>query len=318
MSRPLVSIVCPAFQEEEVLPIFHEELCAVLDTLTDDYAFEIIYVDDGSRDLTLFVLQRLAWEDERVRYRSLSRNFGHQTALTAGLDWAEGDFVISMDADLQHPPALLPALLEKAKEGYEVVLTIRAEDPRLSWFKRTASRLFYRMMGLVSEVDVRTSASDFRLMSKRALDGLKTMRERHRFVRGMVQWLGFKTAEIAFAPDQRRAGVSKYTFRKMLSLAQDGLFSFSRVPLRLASYLGWTCLGLSIPHVGLAFAHFSGLAAYFTFLAHLFAGGVLLALGALGEYVGRTYEEVKGRPLYLVKEESHVAQFQEQLQREAA
>lgn len=305
-----VSIVCPAYQEEDVLPIFHLELTAVLETLESEYVFEIIYVDDGSSDGTLPVLREMARSDSRIRYRSLSRNFGHQAALTAGLDIARGDVVISMDSDLQHPPALIPTLLRKYRTGYDVVLTIRGEDERLGWFKRASSRLFYRVMNRLSDVDIRAAASDFRLLSRRAVRALGQMRERHRFLRGMVQWLGFPTTEVQFAPDERRAGVSKYTFTKMLNLAKDGLFSFSRLPLKLSSYVGLACLVLGVLHsTGLLAQSLWGssggsTSAYLVLAAHLLGASVLFGLGVLGEYVGRIYEETKGRPLYLVKDES--------------
>src|SRR5262245_25573158 len=204
--RPTVSIVCPAFNAEAVLPLFRRALSAVLATLEDRYTFEVIYVDDGSRDGTLGALRALAAQDDRVRYLSLSRNFGHQVALTAGLEHARGEAVVTMDSDLQHPPELLPRLLEKWQEGFEVVLTIRAEDPQLGFVKRFTSRLFYRVIRLLSSTDIRVAAADYRLMSRKAVNVLLRLREAHRFLRGMVQWLGFPAAEVPFEPAGRRAG----------------------------------------------------------------------------------------------------------------
>ncbi|HZY90237.1 MAG TPA: glycosyltransferase family 2 protein, partial [Gemmataceae bacterium] len=299
MSAPAckLSVVCPAFNEEEVLPRFHAELCAVLGPLQREFEIEILYVDDGSRDGTLEVLRRLAAADARVRYLSFSRNFGHQAALTAGLEHARGDVVVSMDSDLQHPPALVPALLEKWREGNDLVLTLRQDDPRLSPFKRLSSRTFYRILRWLSDTEVRAAASDFRLTSRKALDALLRLHETHRFLRGMVNWLGFPTATVPFMPASRAGGVSKYTLRRMLTLALDGMLSFSKVPLRLALLLGALLfvLGLGQGAYTLATALFtsaaSGTGVVLTAL-FLVGGCVLGALGVLGEYVGRIYEQV--------------------------
>jgi dolichol-phosphate mannosyltransferase len=306
-----LSVVCPAFEEEEVLPRFHTELTAVLDRLGTDYDIEILYVDDGSRDGTLEVLRRLAASDPRVRYLSLSRNFGHQAALTAGLEHTSGDVVITLDADLQHPPALIPALLEKWRTGNDVVLTLREEDPRLTCTKRLFSRLFYRLMAMISDTELRASAADFRLMTRKAVDALLRLHETHRFLRGMVSWLGFRTATLPYTPASRAAGVSKYTVRKMLSLAVDGMLSFSRVPLRLSLVLGGllATLGLGVGGWGIARAVFSAAAVDWGWLLMmttvlLVGGCVLGAVGIVGEYVGRIYEQVKGRPIYLLKDAS--------------
>lgn len=307
--RSLISIVCPAYREEEVLPLFHAALVRDLEPLAAEYDLEILYVDDGSNDGTLDVIRRLASEDSRVRYFSLSRNFGHQAALTAGLEQARGDAIVSLDTDLQHPPRLIQELVAHWRAGNDVVHTIRADDPRLSWFKRTTSRLFYRVLGACSDLDVRAGASDFRLLSRRALSALLQLNESHRYVRGMVQWLGFRSAEVPFEPDARGAGVSKYTLRRLLQLALDGLLSFSPVPYRFAvgaglaltaasgvtsiaavlAFVGW---GEPVGRVGVI-----GLAAL-----HLVASSILLAAGMLGEYVFRIYEQSKERPVYLIGE----------------
>ena len=305
-----LTIVCPAYEEEDVLPRFHTELCTVLASLERDYAIEIIYVDDGSRDGTLAFLRGLAAVDSRVRYLSLSRNFGHQAALTAGLEHANGDVVISMDSDLQHPPELIPQLLEKWQQGYEVVLTIREDDPRLSPFKRLTSRIFYQAMRVLSDTEVRMSASDFRLMSSKAVDALLQLPEMHRFLRGMVNWVGFPTTALHFQPASRGGGVSKYTVRRMANFAVDALFSFSKVPLRLSLFLG-----LAVFSLGVCFAGFAMLEALFFTTADggwhtvlvavlLLSGCILCSLGMVGEYVGRVYDQVKARPLYLLKETS--------------
>jgi len=286
---PVLSIVCPAFQEEEVLPLFHLELSTALAALEQPYDVEIVYVDDGSSDATLEVMRELALADERVRYLSLSRNFGHQAALTAGLAEARGDVVVSMDADLQHPPALLVELLSKWRQGADIVLTIREDDPQLSLFKRVTSRWFYRVMKLAGETDIRMAAADYRLMSRRAVDALLQLRETHRFLRGMVQWLGFPVAEIGYRPARRKAGVSKYSIHKMLSLAVDGILSFSRLPLRLALMLGAIALvaGLGLgcwAAVSLFSAGASGTAGLALVLAsrHALGGSILICLGIVG------------------------------------
>jgi dolichol-phosphate mannosyltransferase len=313
MSAPVckLSVVCPAFDEEEVLPRFHAELCAALAPLDKDYEIEILYVDDGSRDRTLATLRRLAGADRRVRYLSLSRNFGHQAALTAGLEHARGDVVITLDSDLQHPPTLIPTLLDKWREGHDVVQTLRADDPRLGAFKRLTSHGFYLVMRWLSDTEVRAAASDYRLLSRLAVDSLLRLHEAHRYLRGMVNWLGFRTATVPFEPAPRAGGVPRYTLRRMVGLAFDGLLSFSRVPLRLALVLGLGAVALGLAEGGYALLH--GLLAaaptawgYHTLLVALLlvGGSVLGCLGVVGEYVGRVYEQVKGRPLYLLKEAS--------------
>ncbi|HZZ77424.1 MAG TPA: glycosyltransferase family 2 protein [Gemmataceae bacterium] len=308
---PLLSIVCPAYREEDVLPLFHAELTRVLAALQGSYRIEIIYVDDGSDDGTLKAMRELAATDERVRYFSLSRNFGHQAALTAGLEHARGDVVITMDSDLQHPPRLIPELLAKWEQGEDIVLTIRADDKRLSLWKRYSSKLFYIVMALISDTDIRDAASDFRLMSRRAVHALLQLKERHRLLRGMVRWLGYRTTEIPFEPDVRKAGTTKYTLARMISLASEGMFSFSRLPLRLASYLGVLAilvgLGNVVWYLLALLTGVSSLGAGMTYVVvsmHLLCGAVLCTVGVLGEYLGRVFEQVKDRPLYLIKETS--------------
>jgi polyisoprenyl-phosphate glycosyltransferase len=304
-----LSVVCPAYEEEEVLPLFHAALATALEPLAADFDLEILYVDDGSRDRTLDVIRCLAVADPRVRYLSLSRNFGHQAALTAGLEHARGDAIVSLDSDLQHPPDLIPALVERWRDGFDVVLTIRADDSRLGLFKRLSSRLFYKVLAWCSDLDVRMSASDFRLLSRPALDNLLRLREAHRYLRGMVQWLGFRVAEVPFQPDARRAGVSKYTIRRMTRFALDGLLSFSPLPVRLAVGGGLALTGLSLAATLTVFFTSASLADPSARLAlagllslHLVAACILGAAGVLGEYVVRIYEQVKGRPVYVVKE----------------
>jgi len=307
MTLPLISIVLPAYNEELVLPPFHRVLEEVVNELSDRYRFEILYVNDGSCDGTLGVLQEMSARDPRVRWLSFSRNFGHQAALTAGMEHARGDAVVTMDSDLQHPPTLIGTLLEKWREGYEVVLTVRAEDPTLSLFKRWSSNGFYHVLRWVSDAQIPIAAADFRLLSRKALDALIRMREVHRFLRGMVHWLGFRSIEVPYVPNQRAAGKSHYSLRKMLRLAGDGIFAFSIMPLRWLAILGLgtMALGVLAPLLLLA-AAVLGMRLGPPLLSVLFVtvlilgGGILAGLGLVGEYVGRTFEQVKGRPVYVV------------------
>jgi glycosyltransferase involved in cell wall biosynthesis len=308
-----LSIVCPAYQEEEVLPHFHSALVEALKPLAG-YEIEILYVDDGSRDRTLDVLRGIARADARVRYLSLSRNFGHQAALTAGLEHADGDAIISLDSDLQHPPRLIPELVAHWRAGSEVVLTIRADDARLGWFKRTSSRLFYRLLARCSKLDVRPAASDFRLLSRSARDALLQLRESHRYIRGMVQWIGFRTSEVPFQPDRRRAGVSKYTLRKMVRFALDGLLSFSPVPMRATVLGGLGLTGASWLLTMIATFAVASWSEPLTIVAalgltaiHGMAGAFFVTAAVLGEYLVRIYDQSKGRPPYLIREASPVS-----------
>jgi polyisoprenyl-phosphate glycosyltransferase len=305
-----LSIVCPAFNEEEVLPHFHAELRAVLAGLEGEYDVEVIYVDDGSSDRTLEILRVLASSDPRVRYLSLSRNFGPQAALTAGMEHATGDVLISLDSDLQHPPSLIPVLLQKWKEGHDVVLTEREDDPYQPWLRRVTSRGFFRVMKAMSERQVQVAASDYRLLSRKAIDALLQLRETHRFLRGLVDWLGFKSAVVRFKVAPRGGGSSKFTMPRLTSLSIDAMLSFSKLPRRLPLYTGLFVLlgGLLFGGYGLLAALCGagwqpGWLAMLTAL-HLIGGAILCSLGLLGEYMGRIYEQVKGRPLYLLKESS--------------
>jgi dolichol-phosphate mannosyltransferase len=234
------------------------------------------------------------------------------------MEQARGDAVVTMDSDLQHPPALLPALLQKWRDGFDVVLTIREEDPRLGFVKRFTSRLFYRVMRALSSTDIRMAAADYRLLSRKAVNALLRLRETHRFLRGMVQWLGFPAAEVPFRPGGRKAGVSKYGLRRMLNLAGDGILSFSRVPLRVATFLGLAAVALGLIGSAAFAGHWllssdNGGAGWMVLLlaTQLLGGSILCALGLIGEYVGRIYEQVKDRPLYVLKDASPAADAEE-------
>jgi dolichol-phosphate mannosyltransferase len=308
-ARLRVSIVCPAYEEAEGLPHFHAALANVLAPLQDRYTFEIIYVDDGSSDGTLEVLRELARKDPRVRYLSLSRNFGGQAATTAGLEHATGAAVISLDSDLQHPPELIPLLLEHWQEGNDVVLTHRESDPTVGWFRRWAARSFFGFFNRVAVTPLPRAICDYRLLSRKALDALLRCHETHRLLRGLVSWLGFRTAFVPFRPAARTHGTTKYTLSGLFNLAADSMLSFSRLPLRLAFGLGAFFLAAGallllggLVHQGL----WGGTSWGLLLLAATVTmnGCVLLILGIVGEYVGRIYEQVKSRPLYVLKETS--------------
>jgi len=310
-AKPLLSVVSPVYEEEEVLPHFHRVLGEVLDGLADEYDAEILLVDDGSRDGTLALLRQMAADDPRVRFFSFSRNFGHQAAITAGLENARGDAVVTLDCDLQHPPSLIPALVLKWREGYDVVATVREDDRAVGSWKRLTSRVFFRLMRLLSEEQVREAASDYQLLSRKAIQALMLMQETHRYLRGMVNWLGFPTATIPFRVARRKAGTSKFTFDRLTGFATDALLSFSKIPLRIPFFLGAAVVfvGLLYALYGLTRAVVAGEMlepGWVTVLAtlHLIGGSIPCSVSLVGEYVGRIYEQVKGRPLYLLKESS--------------
>ena len=306
---PTVSIVIPVFNEEEGAAAFHALLCQTIDRLA--YRFTILYVNDGSRDGTAAVLERIRAGDGRVRVVELSRNFGHQAALTAGLDRAEGDFVLSMDGDGQHPPELIAEMLEMAQAGCDVVLTQRLEDERVSMFKRRSAELFYGLINRLGDTQILRGGADFRLMTRGAADALRGMREYHRFLRGMVAWMGFRAAVLPYQPSARLAGQTKYTLRKMLRLARDAVFSFSLIPLYLGLSLGGLFLFLSLVEVVYVLRFWisgqtQSLAPGWSSLMFvlLVVGGILMVLlGFIGVYLGFIFQEVKRRPVYLVREE---------------
>lgn len=299
-----LSVVCPALNEAEGLPHFHGELCRVLAGVGD---FEVIYVDDGSSDDTLSLLRAWASRDARVRYVSLSRNFGHQAAFLAGIDHARGDALVLMDSDLQHPPALIPELVRCWRSGADVVLTLRQEwRPR--GLRRFASRCFSKMLGAR---EGRENVSDFCLLSRRAADELLRLRETHRWLRGLVQWLGYATETVAYTPAPRHAGQTKFTLGRLFSCSFDALTSFSRTPLRVPFALGVGSLAGGVGLLALTSNWTLG-------SVYLVGGAVLCSLGVLGEYVGRTFEQVKGRPLYLVRETDAAAQQQQDRPRQSA
>ncbi len=304
--NPTLSLVVPVYNEHETLPAFYQRATAALETLK--VPFEMIFVDDGSTDGSFEDLRALAQRDPRVRVISFSRNFGHQTAVTAGLHYARGQAVAVIDADLQDPPEFVPKMFDKWREGYQVVYAVR-KTRKEGWLKRTAYLAFYRLLRSLAYVDMPLDAGDFAVMDRRVVDELNAMPERNRFVRGIRAWVGFKQIGLEYDRAERFAGESKYSLRKLFKLAYDGVISYSFVPLRLATHLGFAisavAFALIVYLVGLRILYGEKMIAGWTstVVVVLFLGGVqLLSLGILGEYVGRIFDEVKRRPLYVVRE----------------
>jgi dolichol-phosphate mannosyltransferase len=304
--KPDVSIVIPAFHEEKCVAELHRRLSNVLAGLNCRY--EILFVDDGSRDQTFQELARIAEHDPTVRALRLSRNFGHQAALAAGLAHAAGRAVISMDADLQHPPELIPVLLDRWREGYEVVYTVRRETADAGTRKKITSSLFYRLINFVSPVRITPGAADFRLLDRKAVDALLGMRERTLFLRGLIPWIGFKQIEVPFDAPERFAGATKYGYRKMLAFAINGILSLSTMPLRMAALFGGGVVGIGLAYgvyvVWTAITNPHALPGWASIILVLLllGGAQIFFLGVIGEYLSRVFEEVKGRPLYIVAE----------------
>ena len=310
MSQPssrnlrLLSVVAPVYNEEELVEAFVRRACAAV----ADYAFELVLVNDGSSDATPQLLDRIAERDPRVRVVHLSRNFGHQAALTAGLEHAVGDVVAMIDADLQDPPELIPTMVARWEEGSDVVYAVRKQREGETAFKLATASWFYKLFDRLAQVDLEPNSGDFRLLDRRALDALLTMTERSRFLRGMTVWVGFTQTAVPYERDARHAGETKYTLRKMLRFSLDAIASFSHLPLQLATYVGLLSAGLAfvaIPVVAILRLSGSYLPGFGSLtIAILLLGGIqLIALGVIGEYVGRIYDEVKHRPLYIVREE---------------
>ena len=305
-SQQTVMVVVPAYNEGDGLRDFHARLAAVFDGL--DVQSSVLYVDDGSRDDTWAVIESLAAADPRVASLRLSRNFGKELALTAGLDRADADAVIVIDADLQDPPELIPAFIAKWREGHDAVFGTRLERDGESWFKKTTASLFYRVMGRLSTTPVPRDTGDFRLLSRRAIDALRELRERHRFMKGLFGWVGFRQVALPYHREARHAGTSKFNYWKLWNFAIEGITSFSIAPLRVAMYAGLAtallAFGFGVWIVVKTLVWGDPVAGYPSLMvAMLFLGGVqLMALGVIGEYLGRLYEESKQRPLYLVDE----------------
>jgi dolichol-phosphate mannosyltransferase len=299
-----ISIIVPVFNEEENLQEFYNRIKKVFNNL--EYDYELIYIDDGSKDRSVIILNELIKKDSKVKAFLLSRNFGHQIAISCGIDNAIGDAIITMDGDLQHPPELIPNLLEEWENGYEIVQTIRKSTDDASVFKKLTSKIYYKLINKISKVHITPGGSDFRLMDKKVVEAFKLYKERARFIRGIVNNLGFKTKMVEFVAPARFAGTSKFSLKKMLHFALDGITSFSNIPLRIAFYVG-LILGffslLLLGHVLYSKYIAQDAVLGWTTLAVsvLFLGGIqLVGIGILGEYIGKVFEEVKQRPLYIV------------------
>ncbi|MBC7615413.1 MAG: glycosyltransferase family 2 protein [Pedobacter sp.] len=300
----LVSVVIPAHNEEENIVVIVDRIEKVFNEL--HYNFEILVVDDGGTDKTLHIIEGLAKIKDNFFYIELSRNFGHQPALKAGLDYAKGDCVISLDADLQHPPELFKQMLEKWEEGYDIVYTRREEDKRLSIKKRKASKYFYKLLNSLSDIEIEPGTADFRLLDRTAVEAFKTFSEDDPFVRGLIKWIGFKQYAIDYVPEQRFAGVSKYNLGRMMRLAIQGVTSFSVKPLHTAAYLGFFFSFSSllyIPYILYAFytkQEVSGWASLIITVA-FFGGLQLIILGIIGIYIGKMFMQTKNRPNYIIR-----------------
>ena len=302
----LLSVVVPVYNEERVVTEMYQRLCRVMEPL--QLPFEIIFVNDGSSDRTLAILSDLCERDKHVRLIDFAKNFGHQTAITAGMDYAEGEAIVVIDADLQDPPELIPQMIERWREGYDVVYGKRKERLGETFFKKVSSTLFYRLMRKMTDVDIPVDTGDFRLIDRKVCDALKTIKERNRYIRGIISWLGFKQIGVEFIREKRFAGDTKYPFSKMLKFAFDAITSFSLKPLKLSSYLGVLLSVSSFIYLLVVLYQklftdrtVPGWAS--TMVVNLFFNGIILMmLGIAGEYIGRIYDETKGRPLYVVRQ----------------
>jgi dolichol-phosphate mannosyltransferase len=302
----ILSIVAPLYNEEGNVTELVRRLSAVASTIDGFDGYELVLVNDGSNDRTLATLREHAARDPHLVVVDLSRNFGHQLAATAGLDIARGDAVVLIDADLQDPPELIPEMVALWRAGYDVVYAVRRNRKGESAFKLFTARLFYRTIRRLTNVEIPVDSGDFRLFSRRVIDALKGIRERHRFIRGLVSWVGYRQVAVTYDRDERFSGSTKYPFSKMLRFAIDGITSFSDVPLRIATWFGFgvSAIAFIVALVEIGIKIFTGynLPGYTsTIFAILFLGGVqLIGIGILGEYVGRIHDEIKGRPLYLL------------------
>jgi polyisoprenyl-phosphate glycosyltransferase len=304
--RPVFSLVIPVWNEQAVIPVLYERVVQVMDSTGERW--EVIFVNDGSGDLSLELLAELHERDERVKVLNFSRNFGHQIAITAGFDYADGDAVIVMDADLQDPPEVLLRMIEKWREGYDVAYAVRTKREGETAFKLWTASAFYRLIRNIADVDIPLDAGDFRLMDRRVVLAMRRLREKSRFMRGLSSWVGFKQIAVEYERAPRFAGETKYPVRKMVRLAFNAITSFSHVPLQLATYTGFFFAGISGISIIIAIImRLTGneqlLGQATTLVSVLFLGGVqLIFLGIIGEYLGRIYDEVKNRPLYIVSD----------------
>jgi dolichol-phosphate mannosyltransferase len=303
----LITIVVPLFNEELVIEQMYQRVTEVMAGI--GLGYEVILINDGSRDKTLQIARRLCTQDPHVKLISFSRNFGHQAALTAGLDMARGDAVVIIDADLQDPPEIIPQMVEKWKDGFDVVYGTRVKREGETWVKKWTAAGFYWLLRKLTAVDIPPDTGDFRLLDRAVVNALNRMREKNRFLRGMVSWVGFRQCRLEYVRRERFAGETKYPLKKMVRFALDGILSFSQIPLKVSSVFGFLCSLLSFCLIiyGLVEKFFYAQSVIrgwlSTFVAILFLGGVqLICIGILGEYLGRIYDEIKNRPLYVCDE----------------
>lgn len=302
-----LSVVIPCFNEEgNVVPMYNK----LKEQLSDFHSYEVIFVDDGSTDLTLDKLKSIAESDEKIKFISFSRNFGHQNALKAGLDNSTGDCVISMDADLQHPPELIGKLVGKWKEGYDVVYTVRVNEENISFLKKFTSKKFYKIVNGLSDTEIKEGAADFRLLDRKVIDVIKALKENYLFIRGIVSWVGFRQTYFEYVPNQRFSGTTKYSLNKMIKFASSGITAFSVKPLKISIFLGSV-----IAFISFIYGIYAISVALFTdktipgwtsvIVSVLFIGGIqLLMIGIIGEYLGKLFMENKRRPNYIIKEKN--------------
>ncbi|MCS7461587.1 glycosyltransferase family 2 protein [Paenibacillus doosanensis] len=304
------SVVIPVYNEEAVVHETYRRLKTVMNGMGETY--ELLFVNDGSRDRTAEILMEYSQIDDTVKLLDFSRNFGHQIAITAGMDYAAGDAVIVIDADLQDPPELIPDMIAKWREGFDVVYAKRTKRRGESWFKKLTARMFYRLLRLSTDIAIPLDTGDFRLLDRRVCDEMKRIPESNRFVRGLVSWIGFRQTSVEYERDERHAGQTHYPLKKMLKLSLDGITSFSYKPLKLAGYLGFL---LSVS--GFMYMLYVFYAKLFTdaaipgwtsitIIQLIFNGFILIILGIVGEYIGRIYDETKGRPLYIIRKSSGI------------
>jgi len=304
--RELLTVVVPVFNEVETIDVFYTRMKNVVDSLSP-MSYELIFVDDGSRDDSFAKLTSLADLDNHIRVVKLSRNFGHQNAVTAGIDTARGEAVVIIDADLQDPPEVIPSMIRKWREGYDVVYGVRENREGEKWMKLYTAALFYRIMKRITRIEIPVDVGDFRLMSRRVVEKFKQIRERDRFIRGLVSWVGFRQTGVMYNREKRYAGETKYPIGKMLKFSLDGITSFSHAPLKIATWLGYgvsliallyTMIIIVEKFMGMTVPGFASIMA-----GMLFLGGVqLICLGIMGEYIGRIFNETKGRPIYVLEE----------------
>jgi len=304
--KSAISLIIPVYNEENNIEVLYDAIVTTMQSLQYDY--EIVFVDDGSRDKSFEFVKRISSLDQRVRGISLSRNFGHQVALLAGMQQARGSIVITLDADLQHPPQVLPRMLEEHARGFDIVNTRRIDGKETGYFKKLTSRYFYRIINIIADVSIPEGSSDFRLMSRKALDSFLQFGERDRFTRGLVSWMGFRQTIVDYECPPRFAGKSKYSMRRMLHFAADGITAFSAKPLRIASYIGVIVFLMGLVYAVFAIVqHITGktIPGWTSLLVTvLLLGGIqLLSLGIIGEYLARIFNESKSRPLYFIKDQ---------------